>query len=170
MYTRILVAIDGSIFSEQIANRIIMLAEVNKARLMLLHVCTDADHIAASDLTGNLENKTEAPHLSSIDLLRSYCDVIRREGAIADLRTPSGDPGQQICEVAEKWGADLILMGHRNLSTADQQVLNSVSSYVLDHAPCSLLVVPDHVNLPIVSTPVQTSTVQAATRHEAIVL
>ena len=163
MYSRILVAIDGSIFSEQIVNQAIILAHTNQARLMLLHVCTDADK-----LTGNLEDKDEAFKLSRIDLLRSYCDVIRREGAIADLRAPSGDPGQQICEVAERWGADLILMGHRNLSIADQQVLNSVSCYVLDHAPCTLLVVPDHVNLPIVPTTVQK--VAQTARHEAIAL
>lgn len=144
MYSRILVAIDGSVFNEQAASRAIMFAHDNQARLMLLHVCTDADNIATEDASD--ENSVK---LSSIDLLRLYCDVIRRKGVIADLRAPSGDPGQQICEVAKQWDADLILMGHRDSSTLNKPALNSVGYYVLAHAPCSLLVVPDSINLPI---------------------
>jgi nucleotide-binding universal stress UspA family protein len=164
MSSRILIAIDESIFSEKIANRAIMFAQANQARLMLLHVSTNADKIDADYLTssfvGNLEDKAKAPKLSSIDLWRSYCDVIRRKGAIADLRAPSGDPGQQICHVAEQWGADLILMERHHLSASGKQLLNSVSSYVLDHAPCALLIVPAHVNLPIISTTIQSAMVQ----------
>lgn len=51
MYNRTLVAIDGSLFSEQSVDRSILLTHDNQARLMLLHICTDADNF-----TGKLED------------------------------------------------------------------------------------------------------------------
>lgn len=52
-----------------------------------------------------------------------------------------GPPRQVILEQAEKWGADLIVMGSRGLAAWNRILLGSVSSAVVHHAHCSVEVV-----------------------------
>ena len=52
-----------------------------------------------------------------------------------------GPPGKAIVEDAERWGADLILMGSRGLGAWNRLLLGSVSTAVVHHAKCSVEVV-----------------------------
>lgn len=67
------------------------------------------------------------------------------EGAGVAVRVVGGvgDPGRVICEEAAAWGADLVVVGSRGLDLASRIALGSVSTYVLHHAPCDVLVVRD---------------------------
>lgn len=53
----------------------------------------------------------------------------------------SGDPASAILGQAESDGADVIVVGTRGLSTAERWLVGSVSTKVLHHAHCSVLVV-----------------------------
>ena len=55
-----------------------------------------------------------------------------------------GAPGQVIAEAAERWPADLIVMGSRGLGAWNRLVLGSVSNAVVHHAKCSVEVVRQH--------------------------
>ena len=55
--------------------------------------------------------------------------------------TIQGPPRQVIVEEAERWGADLIIMGSRGLGAWNRLLLGSVSSTVVHHARCSVEVV-----------------------------
>jgi nucleotide-binding universal stress UspA family protein len=59
-------------------------------------------------------------------------------GATAIAR--SGDPATAILDVAAEEGVDLIVLGTRGLSTAERWLVGSVSTKVLHHARCSVLV------------------------------
>ena len=52
-----------------------------------------------------------------------------------------GSPRQVIVEEAERWGADLIVMGSRGLGAWNRLLLGSVSSAVVHHAKCSVEIV-----------------------------
>ncbi len=52
-----------------------------------------------------------------------------------------GDAGKAIVEEAKEWGADLIVVGTRGRNLAQRLALGSVSTYVVHHAPCDVLVV-----------------------------
>lgn len=52
-----------------------------------------------------------------------------------------GSPKQVIVEEAESWGADLIVMSSRGLSTWNRLLLGSVSNSVVHHANCSVEIV-----------------------------
>jgi len=52
-----------------------------------------------------------------------------------------GDPAKAILEEAKEWDADLIVVGSRGLSASERAVIGSVSSHVVHHAPCDVLVV-----------------------------
>lgn len=52
-----------------------------------------------------------------------------------------GSPKQVIVDEAERWGADLIVMGSRGLGAWNRLLLGSVSSAVVHHAKCSVEIV-----------------------------
>jgi nucleotide-binding universal stress UspA family protein len=52
-----------------------------------------------------------------------------------------GPPKQMIVEEAERWDADLIIMGSRGLGAWNRLLLGSVSSAVVHHAKCSVEIV-----------------------------
>jgi nucleotide-binding universal stress UspA family protein len=52
-----------------------------------------------------------------------------------------GSPERAIVEEAEKWGADLIIVGSHGYGFWERVFLGSVSNAVVHHAPCSVLVV-----------------------------
>lgn len=52
-----------------------------------------------------------------------------------------GAPAQVIVEEAERWGADLIIMGSRGLGAWHRLLLGSVSTAVVHHAKCSVEIV-----------------------------
>jgi nucleotide-binding universal stress UspA family protein len=53
----------------------------------------------------------------------------------------SGDPVDVICRRGEELTADLIVVGNRGLGTLDRFLLGSVSTAVVQRAPCSVLIV-----------------------------
>jgi nucleotide-binding universal stress UspA family protein len=52
-----------------------------------------------------------------------------------------GPASQMIVDEAQKWGADLIVMGSRGLGAWNRLFLGSVSSAVVHHAKCSVEIV-----------------------------
>ncbi|RWZ58630.1 universal stress protein [Halobacillus fulvus] len=50
------------------------------------------------------------------------------------------NPGQNICKYAEEQGADLIIIGSRGFGNVKRILLGSVSSNVVQHATCPVLV------------------------------
>ena len=52
-----------------------------------------------------------------------------------------GDAAEMIIDEAEKEDTDMIVMGTRGLNGAQRWLLGSVSSRVVQHAPCNVLVV-----------------------------
>lgn len=55
-----------------------------------------------------------------------------------------GPPRQAIVDEAERWHADLIIMGSRGLGAWNRLLLGSVSSAVVHHAKCSVEIVRKH--------------------------
>lgn len=74
-------------------------------------------------------------------------DALEKLKAIKDTTleisggTIQGPPRQVIVEEAERWGADLIIMGSRGLGAWNRLLLGSVSSAVVHHAKCSVEIV-----------------------------
>lgn len=60
--------------------------------------------------------------------------------------TLDGSPARVIVELAETWGADLIVVGSHGYGFWNRALLGSVSSAVVHLAPCSVLVVRTKVS------------------------
>jgi nucleotide-binding universal stress UspA family protein len=144
-YTRILVAIDGTEMSEQVLEHAISLALAAETRLMLVHVLPQVEQSCEGAL-GSARPLSQ----HHIDVMRSYKSRVTAAGLVADFRIPCGHPGEEICELAQRWGAELILMGHR--SSYPGMEFDSMSRYVLDHAPCPLLTLPQSIHSPAIQS------------------
>ena len=89
--------------------------------------------------------KIEATVREGAEAVTKRAVVRLREGANTKLEISSviiqGAPAQVIVEEAERWGADLIVMGSRGLGAWNRLLLGSVSSAVVHHAKCSVEIV-----------------------------
>jgi len=74
------------------------------------------------------------------ELERAKAKLAKR-GVDAKTVERRGDPAEMIIDEAKQEKADLIVVGTRGLSTAKSWMLGSVSSRVMHHAPCNVLVV-----------------------------
>lgn len=67
--------------------------------------------------------------------------ILQQRGVQAQAVVRRGDPAAVILDEAEREGADLIVIGTRGLNGARRWLLGSVSTHVMHHAPCNVLVV-----------------------------
>lgn len=74
----------------------------------------------------------------------------RTVAALGDLGatiTPvaeSGDIGSTLCAVAQERGADVIVVGSRGRGAIRRALLGSVSTHVVNNAPCPVFVLREH--------------------------
>ncbi len=69
------------------------------------------------------------------------------EGKVkVETKVLRGSPKVEIVEEAEKWGADLIVVGSHGYGFFERMLIGSVSNAVLHHAPCSVLIVKMNEN------------------------
>lgn len=53
-----------------------------------------------------------------------------------------GHPGENVCKIALKEKANLIVVGSRGMGTIRRTILGSISDYIIHHAHIPVLVVP----------------------------
>ena len=62
-------------------------------------------------------------------------------GAAVETYVDGGDPGLVLSERAEALGADVLVVGSRGRGALRRALLGSVSTYLVNNAPCPVLVV-----------------------------
>lgn len=67
--------------------------------------------------------------------------TLRESGFSTESRVVMGDPREVLVEVAQSERADVLVVGSRGRTGITKLMLGSVSSHVVTHAPCSVLVV-----------------------------
>ena len=161
MFNRILVAIDRSQMGRKVFDVGMSLAKTTNGSLMLLHVLSseEKDYPTPFIYSGLEYDTSYEPILKDyqeqwrkfeqegLEFLRSLTEEANKVGINAEFTQTSGYPGHHICDLAQTWNADLILVGSRGLTGLKEMFLGSVSNYVTHHAPCSILIVRENANL-----------------------
>jgi nucleotide-binding universal stress UspA family protein len=75
------------------------------------------------------------------DIAASAAAELRDRGFHAAAVSREGDPKSMIAHYAKEWKADLIVVGASDKSRLERLFVGSVSRSVVEHAPCSVLVV-----------------------------
>jgi nucleotide-binding universal stress UspA family protein len=156
MFHRILVGLDHSDLGERVFNEALALAQASEGSLRLVHVlCPGAvDYPQMPSLSSleyypgldghRLELYGEQWRLyAEQGLAMGRAQTIRAmaAGVPTDFLQITGSPGHLLCDAAQSWEADLMLVGRRGHVGVQEFLLGSVSNYVLHHAPCSVLVI-----------------------------
>lgn len=155
MFNKILVAIDRSTASRDVFGTAVSLAKATGASLMLLHVLSNEEKqeptlfiysgikysVISEPLLKAYEEQWQKFEEEGLEFLRSLVQEARTVGIDAEYTQFWGNPGRGICDLAQAWSADLLLVGSRGLSGLKEMFLGSVSNYVTHHAPCSVLIV-----------------------------
>ena len=136
MYKNILLAYDGSKYSNRALLEAIKLAKASNGSLLILTVV---------DITDEFE--AQAPGLTEKMTLKLRRQALAAEGkaraakvkARAEVHT--GDAYEMIVAVAKKKKSDTIVMGSHGKTGLTRLLMGSVTSRVIGHAPCSVLVV-----------------------------
>jgi nucleotide-binding universal stress UspA family protein len=134
MYHKILVALDNSNVDQHVFDDAVALAKATDAHLRLLYVMPASDSGYAEPYTFRQPH----PHR-----LRSLVEAAVAAGVKAEFMEHLGDPAPDICAIARRWNADLIVIGRRGLSRLQELLQGSVSNYVLHHALCAVLIVQE---------------------------
>lgn len=137
---KILIAYDGSDYAKKAVSEGKKLAGIFSSELIILYVSSlhDSPNIyAGTYMQSNIKEETKDGDKIVNECLADFKDFNSNvKGYVED-----GDPASKIVEVAEKEGADLIILGSRGLSGVRRLFLGSVSSKVVNHAHISVLVV-----------------------------
>jgi len=67
--------------------------------------------------------------------------ALKARGVVAKAVERRGDAAEAIVDEAQQEGAELIVLGTRGLNAAKRWLMGSVSTRVVQHAPCNVLVV-----------------------------
>ena len=159
MINRIIAAIDNCDRSQSVYDMAVSLAKSTDASLMLLHVLSEEDsdypilptYAYYSVLKGNnngiFQHKFYEYEQQQTNLLRNLTKKAIAAGVNTEYVQIFGNPGCEICELADTWSADLILVGSRGLRGLKEIFVGSVSNYVTHHATCSVLIVRSDTDL-----------------------
>ena len=151
MFSKILVCLDGSKHCERAADKALAIAKESQSCVIILHVGQSDSHDShastPTEFTVAWQLRSESP-LTSLEMLDDSHRAIetinsqfQRAGMRPEMFFETGHAAAQIVRVAEREGADLIVMGSRGLNPLESLLLGSVSMHVIQHAPCSVLIV-----------------------------
>ena len=141
---KILVATDGSHDAASAARSAAEMARAFSAELDLVHVVPVSEPYRMSG--GDFD---EGPSLyeedaeRARDLLGEHAELVKEAGGeVAKTYLKTGEPDAEVVALAEEIGADLIVAGSRGKSPL-RRPIGSVSSSIVAHAHCPVLVVRD---------------------------
>jgi nucleotide-binding universal stress UspA family protein len=135
---KILIAHDGSKSSEKALKKAFQIAETFGSSLTVLSVIPEL----------YLTELMEMDRVRILDTMaketREMMEKIKAKSKhVKSLKTviKQGDPADEILNAAERMKADVIITGSHGRHGAQRFLLGSVSSKIVDHAECDVLVV-----------------------------
>lgn len=144
---KILIATDGSEFSKTAAQFLSNLAGEGSHEVKIVTVIEPATGI---ELETFIEESEEllAPDSPAGEQARRQLSEFRnsfeklcQDGVVCSTELLAGPAARTICEKAEEWNAELIVMGSHGRGFLGRAWFGSVSDKVIHHARCSVMIV-----------------------------
>ena len=138
MFTKILVAIDGSPASEKALAAAVDLAANYRAELTALGVVEVPEVVGMIDEVDEIRQGTEA-YLRQIN--EAAANYARSRGVVLRSVLVRGHAAEAIVKYAESEGVNLIVVGQHGHSRIARFLLGSTSDRVSEHSPCTVMIV-----------------------------
>jgi nucleotide-binding universal stress UspA family protein len=155
LFKKILVAVDGSESATRAANAALELADKLKADLIILHAVSPPSTVYKTGLPSMASMAPPPPSQSEIDEYYAYAKRVATgimSGTISEAKRRGVKVKSEIVEGvastvetiinhASKENVDMIVVGTRGLGGFRKLLIGSVSSAVVTHASCPVLIV-----------------------------
>jgi nucleotide-binding universal stress UspA family protein len=153
---RILVPVDGSKPSMAAVETAGELAKKLDAEVFVLNVCNVTEipgeepakeARVGGPIGGGVRSESHPSRTydeftrDALVIAEQSAEPLIKDGVKATTVGICGDPADVILETAKEKDVDLIVIGRRGLTGIKRFLMGSVSRKVVDHAPCSVLVV-----------------------------
>ena len=143
---RILIGVDQSPHSERAVGFVTRMRWPAGSRVIVAGVMTPplSPPVAGVDAGVSLMVEVGAEQVAEAQtLVTEVEEELRAAGMVAETRTPTGDPREALLRLVEDERVDLIVLGSHGRTGLAKLLLGSVSSHVVTHAHCSVLVVKE---------------------------
>lgn len=141
VFNKILFATDGSEPSNRALDTLVEIAKGFNSRVVVLNTYEVPIPITKYEVSSDLYlSVEEALSKNSRDILEEVKNRLEEEGIQADYISQTGDSGASIIEKSSELEVSIILMGSRGLGSIKSVLMGSVSSYVLHHAKCPVMI------------------------------
>jgi nucleotide-binding universal stress UspA family protein len=135
---KLLIATDGSVFSEAAIQEAICMAKLCASKLFVVSVIEANPEFEA--FAPQVVEKAEQETRQYLDTIR---DKARQEGIDCETIIHEGEePYRFIVDEAAKKKVDMIIMGSHGRTGLKRLLMGSVTARVIGHAPCKVMVVP----------------------------
>ncbi|NMF82827.1 universal stress protein [Nodosilinea sp. P-1105] len=139
VFATVLIALNNSPSDNAIVEAAGNLVLAPQARVIMVHVLPYADDVAGQDASRPLPANHDFPHYD-IEQHLSAC-AQRLVDSSPVIEVVPGEPDREIIRLANIYQVDLIVLGSRGLQGVNRIIEGSVSSQVLEQAPCTVMVV-----------------------------
>jgi nucleotide-binding universal stress UspA family protein len=144
MYSRILLAYDGSVEGRTALREGAVLARQCEAQVFLLSVIADMGKLLMSEVI--VASATVQMEQEYQEILNEGVARLKGLGFDPIAKLVRGQPAEEIGKYAREVGADLIVVGHRRQSAFDRWWSGPKGAYLMDYTDCSLLVARNAVS------------------------
>jgi nucleotide-binding universal stress UspA family protein len=137
---RILVAMDGSKYSEKAFDQAISMAKICKSILFIVSVVDLYPELLEIALSLEEEEKVSKG-------TRAFLEGVKAKAAKENIPCETimhvgGQPHEFIIQEAKEKNIDLIVMGTHGRTGLQKLLIGSVAERVVGHAPCAVMVTP----------------------------
>jgi nucleotide-binding universal stress UspA family protein len=112
---------------------------------VITHDTERAAGAPAAGPPGSMRTATDERLAAETQLRAAVVDALGERAAGVELRVLPGLAGRVLVDLARDRGAELIVL---TASSTFAHLLGAMSQYVLRHAPCPVLIVPDDTAVP----------------------
>ena len=135
-FSKILVAVDGSKYSDKAFEYAISIIQNHKQQLLIVHVIENLGNIGYS-------NFNQLKQDSQI-ILQKYITKAESKGLKSSLRIiedEGNSPAEKILDISEKEKVDTIIVGTKGQKPSEQFLLGSTSYKVAHYSKCTVIIV-----------------------------
>lgn len=138
---KILLATDGSNFSEAAAQNIVEQFRSQNTEVRVLTVLEPLTTEAPPQMSSGYYPELEDQKREAKTLVERIAKMLADAGFVASTLVSSGDARTIILDEAADWKADLIVVGSHGRTGLRRLLLGSVSEAIARHAACSVEIV-----------------------------
>ena len=137
MYKKILVAYDGTEFSDAALDEAITLAKGTDGEIAVITAVERNTEMEA--MAPELDRKFEA---KAVEDLKRAQDRVKASGIkLVEQEVSKDPPHEAVINMARQWQCDVVVMGTHGRTGLLRLLMGSTTERVIGNAPCSVLVV-----------------------------